>query len=95
MRGGGGGRSDARQDKQTEHTRTISDRIVRSTKEENEAGEGVRSELGWLECEKVTVPAPGGHRHLMGGSCFNFMKNLLAEPQNADAGAGLTSEALI
>lgn len=65
-RGGWGwGRSDTTQDKRVGYRHTVSGRTVRSAKEENEPGEGVRWELGWLECEKVTVPAPGGH-HLMG-----------------------------
>lgn len=91
--GGGGwgwGRSDTKQDKRVGYRHTVSGRTVRSVKEENEAGEGVRWELGWLECEKITVPAPRDH-HLMG---FEFNDEF---PSGALEGGclGLTSETLI
>lgn len=43
------------------YTHNVSDCIVRRAEEESEEGEEVRFEIGWLECEKVMVSAPGGH----------------------------------
>lgn len=40
-----------------EYINTMSDCVVISAKEGNEAGEGMRFEVRWLECES-TVPAP-------------------------------------
>lgn len=63
---------------------------MRRAKEENEAGERMRWEPGGLECEKVTVPAPGGH-HLTG---FEFNDE---SPRGTLEGRcpGLTSGTLI
>lgn len=36
----------------------MSDCLVVSAKQGNEAEEGVGVETGWLECEKATVPVP-------------------------------------